>query len=224
MMQIAIDGPAGSGKSTIAKLLSRALGVHYLDTGAMYRAMGLAMLERNICINDHNAVRAALQEVEITVDYDARGQRVLVNGRDVTDYIRTPAVSKASSDVAVIPEVRLKLVKTQRETANRFDIVMDGRDIGTYVLPEAGVKLFITASSRERAIRRQKELAAAGTERDLDLLEQEIIARDHTDSTREFAPLRQAEDAWLVDTTDMTIEEVLHAATEKIREVYPNAL
>lgn len=217
-MKIAIDGPAGAGKSTVAKLLAGRLGAHYLDTGAMYRAMAYALMEREIDVKDVPAVLAALEGIDISIRYDDQGQRVLAGGRDVTDYIRTPAVSRGASDVAVIPEVRLKLVKTQRETAEVYDIVMDGRDIGTYVLPDADAKFFVTASSRERAIRRQKDLAAAGIDTPLDALEAEIIARDETDSNREFAPLRAAEDALVIDTTQMSVEQVLEAMLRRIQE------
>ena len=224
MMRIAIDGPAGAGKSTAAKLVAKRLHINYMDTGAMYRAMAYALIQRAIEIADADAVRAALPEIEISVAYHESGQRVYANGEDVTDFIRTPQVSKGASDVAVIPEVRVKLVDTQRKTAEQFDIVMDGRDIGTYVLPDAGVKFFITATARERAERRQKELAAAGIEKSVEELEREITARDQTDSRREFAPLRQAEDAILLDTTQMDIESVVQAILNRVQEVYGNVL
>lgn len=149
MIQIAIDGPAGAGKSTAAKELARQLHINYMDTGAMYRAMAYALMQRGVDIADHTAVKKELDSIDIAVQYGEQGQRVLANGTDVTDFIRTPEVSKGASDVAVIPAVRLKLVKTQQETAEKYDIVMDGRDIGTYVLPDAKVKFFITASSAE---------------------------------------------------------------------------
>ena len=220
MMQIAIDGPAGSGKSTMAKLISSQLKINYMDTGAMYRAFACALLDRGISIADHAAVREAMKDITVTVEYHEDGQHVFANGEDVTGRIRTPEVSKGASDVAVIPEVRIELVKTQRKTAEAYDIVMDGRDIGTYVLPDAPLKLYITADPRERARRRLKEFEAAGIEKDLDTLEAEIIARDKTDSEREFAPLRCAEDAVLLDTTDMSIPEVEKFIMDKIKEVY----
>lgn len=224
MIQIAIDGPAGAGKSTAAKELARQLHINYMDTGAMYRAMAYALMQRGVDIADHTAVEKELDSIDIAVQYGEQGQRVLANGTDVTDFIRTPEVSKGASDVAVIPAVRLKLVKTQQETAEKYDIVMDGRDIGTYVLPDAKVKFFITASSAERAKRRYLEWKAAGIQKDIRELEQEIISRDKTDSEREFAPLRQAEDAILLDTTDMGIEDVLQAVIRQVREVYGDVL
>ena len=224
MIQIAIDGPAGAGKSTVAKEVAKRLGIHYLDTGAMYRAMAVAVLEQGIDICEHEKVQQALEKIEISVVYTKKGQRVLANGVDLTDKIRTPQATKGSSDIAVIPAVRLALVAIQRDVAKRYDIIMDGRDIGTYVLPKAKAKFFITASVQERAKRRYLELKAGGQERPIEQLEAEIAARDKTDSEREFAPLRQAEDAILVDTTHMSIEEVVRFVVKKAREAYPNDL
>ena len=224
MIQIAIDGPAGAGKSTVAKEVAKRLGIHYLDTGAMYRAMAVAVLEQGIDICEHEKVQQALEKIEISVVYTQKGQRVLANGLDLTDKIRTPQATKGSSDIAVIPAVRLALVEIQRDVAKRYDIIMDGRDIGTYVLPKAKAKFFITASVQERAKRRYLELKAGGQERPIEQLEAEIAARDKTDSEREFAPLRQAEDAILVDTTHMGIEEVVGFVVKKAREAYPNDL
>ncbi len=224
MIQIAIDGPAGAGKSTVAKEVAKRLGIHYLDTGAMYRAMAVAVLEQGIDICEHEKVQQALEKIEISVVYTQKGQRVLANGVDLTDKIRTPQATKGSSDIAVIPAVRLALVAIQRDVAKRYDIIMDGRDIGTYVLPKAKAKFFITASVQERAKRRYLELKAGGQERPIEQLEAEIAARDKTDSEREFAPLRQAEDAILVDTTHMSIEEVVRFVVKKAREAYPNDL
>ena len=204
----------------MARLIASQLKINYMDTGAMYRAFAYALIDKGVEINDHEAVRKAMPEISVTVEYHEDGQHVFANGKDVTGLIRTPQISKGASDVAVIPEVRIELVKTQRRTAEQYDIVMDGRDIGTYVLPDAPLKLYITADSRERANRRLKEFTAAGIEKDLDQLEKEIIARDKTDSEREFAPLRQAEDAFLIDTTDMTIPEVQGVIMDKIKEVY----
>ena len=207
MIQIAIDGPAGAGKSTVAKEVARRLGINYLDTGAMYRTIGLAVCRRGI-----------------TVRYTEQGQRVLANGEDLTDFLRTPEATKGSSDIAVIPAVRLELVAIQREVARKYDIVMDGRDIGTYVLPDAKAKFFVVASVEERAKRRYLELKKNGAERPLEQLEAEIAARDKTDTEREFAPLRQAADAILVDTTKLSIDEVVSLVIQKIKEAYPDDL
>ena len=217
-MKIAIDGPAGAGKSTVAKAVAERLHINYLDTGAMYRAAAYAMIRQGIEPGDAKTVIPALSSLIMSIVYEDRMQKVLVNGEDVTPYIRTSRISKGASDIAVIPEVRLKLVDLQREVASKYDIVMDGRDIGTYVLPDADKKFFLTASARERANRRYKELVESGQQADIDVIEQEIIARDKTDSTREFAPLRQAEDAILVDTTDMDREQSIKTILRYIAE------
>ncbi|WP_066683652.1 (d)CMP kinase [Christensenella intestinihominis] len=208
-MKIAIDGPAGAGKSTVAKAVAKKMKLNYLDTGAMYRAAAYAMIEQGIEPSDHEAVLAALPGLSMKIVYENGAQKVLISGKDVTPYIRTPRISKGASDIAVIPELRLMLVQLQREVANEYDVVMDGRDIGTYVLPDADFKFFITASTRERAKRRYLELRETMPDADIDEIERDIIARDKTDSTREFAPLRQAGDAVLVDTTDMDREQVI---------------
>ena len=224
MIQIAIDGPAGAGKSTVAKQVAVRLSINYLDTGAMYRAMAVAVQRQGIDIAEHEQVKRALEHIDISVRYTDKGQRVLANGEDLTDFIRTPEATKGSSDIAVIPAVRIKLVAIQRQVAEQYDIVMDGRDIGTYVLPDAKAKFFVTASVAERAKRRFLELQATGAERPLAQLEAEIAARDKTDSEREFAPLRQAADAILVDTTNMGIAEVVDFVIAKIKEVYGDAI
>jgi len=219
MMKIAIDGPAGAGKSTIAKMLAAAFHMNYLDTGSMYRAIAYALIGLGVDVTDKGAVLDQLDNIDISIIYTDKGQRVLANGQDVTPYIRTPLVTRASSDVAVIPEVRIKLVKTQRETAEKYDIIMDGRDIGTYVLPDADLKLYITASVEERAKRRQKDFEAQGITKDLNELCDEIASRDHNDSTREFAPLKQAEDAVLIDTTALSVAEVLNRVSDLVKGV-----
>jgi cytidylate kinase len=208
-MKIALDGPAGAGKSTVAKLIAKKLGFNYLDTGAMYRAVAYAFLSRNIDVNNHEAVTAGLPDVDLKVEYLDGKQLLFINGRDVTPFIRTPEVSKGASDVAVIPDVRIKLVGLQRQVADQYDIVMDGRDIGTYVLPDADFKFYITASAAVRAQRRYLEIHEVRPDITVGQIEKDIIARDATDSNREFAPLRQAEDAVLVDTTNLSIEEVV---------------
>ena len=208
-MKIALDGPAGAGKSTVAKIIASGLKFNYLDTGAMYRAVAYAFLSRNIDVNDHAAVIAGLPDVDLKVEYAEGKQLMFINGADVTPYIRTPEVSKGASDVAVIPEVRIKLVELQRQVAGRYDIVMDGRDIGTYVLPDADFKFFITASTAVRAQRRYLEICSVHPEITVEQIEKDIAARDYTDSNRKFAPLKKADDAILVDTTNLSIEEVV---------------
>ncbi len=224
MIRIAIDGPAGAGKSTAAKLLAKELDINYMDTGAMYRAFAYGMIKLGIDVADKELVLANMQNVTVSVEYESLNQLVKVNGEDVTPFIRTPEISKGASDVALIPEVRVELVKTQRRTAEMYDIVMDGRDIGTYVLPDAGVKVYITASAQVRALRRQAELHTAGIVKPLEELIDEINSRDKADSEREFAPLCKAEDAMLLDTTDMDIAEVQTAIIKRIKEVYGDVL
>ena len=219
-MQIAIDGPAGAGKSTVAKAIAKKLHINYMDTGAMYRAVAYGLLKKGVNLKDAAMVAKELKEIDLKVIYVNEEQRVMINGEDVTPYIRTPEVSMGASDVGAVPEVRIKLVEIQRETAAEYDVVMDGRDIGTYVLPDTKAKFYITASSKERALRRSRDLIAAGVKVDLDALEQEIIARDKQDSEREFAPLRCAEDAVYLDTSDMSIEQVIGAVCERIEEIY----
>lgn len=218
-MKIAIDGPAGAGKSTIAKLVAKEMDMNYIDTGAMYRAVACAMIAAGIDVANQAAVRQAVDEIDVAVEYENGVQKVFVNGEDVTDRIRTPEISAGASAVAVVPEVRLKLVDLQRGLAEKYDVIMDGRDIGTYVLPDAELKLFLTASPRARALRRMKDFREAGIAQSLEEIEADIVKRDKQDSEREFAPLRQAEDAVLLDTTEMTVEEVIAAVKKKISEV-----
>ncbi|MHB1315366.1 MAG: (d)CMP kinase [Christensenellales bacterium] len=213
---IAVDGPAGAGKSTVAKLVAQKLGLLYLDTGAMYRAVALYMLENGIDYDDKDAVAASLDEVEICVAYENNIQTIYLNGSNVTNLIRTPQVTKAASGVALIPEVRLKLVEIQRQIAADNNVIMDGRDIGTYVLPNANYKFFLTASVQERARRRYLEQVKKGIEQSQEEIEKEIAARDHNDSTRAFAPLKQAEGAILVDTTGMDIDSVVHYILQRV--------
>lgn len=218
-MKIAVDGPAGAGKSTVAKLVAREMNINYIDTGAMYRAVAYGMIDAGIDISDRLAVRNAVKDVDVSVEYQDGQQKVFVNGDDVTGKIRTPEISAGASAVAVEPEVRLKLVDIQRRLAEKYDVIMDGRDIGTYVLPDADLKLFITASPRARALRRLKDFNEAGIAQTVEEIEADIMKRDKQDSEREFAPLRQAEDAILMDTTEMTVEQVIAAVKSKIREV-----
>lgn len=217
-MKIAIDGPAGAGKSTVAKLISEKLGINYLDTGAMYRSIAYALLKKGIELEDANAVKEHLDEVSIEVIYIDRVQHMYLEGEDISPLIRTNEISMGASTVSKIPEVRLKLIEMQQEIARNFDIVMDGRDICTYVLPDADHKFFITASVEERARRRFKELPEGST-LSFDDIKEDIIKRDKNDSEREFMPLKQAEDAVLVDTTDMNIDEVIDFV---LKEISPN--
>lgn len=218
--QIAIDGPAGAGKSTVARAVAAKLHMNYMDTGAMYRAVAYAMGARGIDPKNRAAVAEAVDGLALCVEYAAGEQRVLADGQDVTPFLRTQEIAMGASAVASVPKVRLRLVELQRETAAKYDVVMDGRDIGTYVLPQAKAKFFITASSRVRAERRAKELEGAGAKVDRQQLEQEIVARDKADMEREFAPLKCAEDAIYVDTSDMTAEQVIDFVCRKVEEIY----
>ncbi len=206
--QIAIDGPAGAGKSTIAKMVAKELGFIYVDTGAMYRAMALYMLNNNIDANDAEKISATCQSADITIRHENGAQKVYLNGEDVTELVRKEEVGKMASASSVNGDVRRKLVELQQKLASTTDVVMDGRDIGTVVLPDADLKVFLTASSRVRAERRFKELTEKGETCDIDAIEKDIIDRDYRDSHREISPLKQAEDAVLVDSSDMTIDEV----------------
>ncbi len=215
-MQIAIDGPAGAGKSTIAKAVANRLNILYLDTGAMYRALALYALEQGIDPNDEAGVAGILPTANITVQYCGGTQRTLLNGRDVTGMIRTPAVSKGASDIGVHPAVRRKQVELAQQVAASIPVVMDGRDIGTAVLPNAPHKFYITASPEVRAQRRLLEMRARGEDADLKTLTADIIARDTTDSTRACFPLCRAPGAVELDTTNMTIEESIQAVLRAI--------
>lgn len=206
---IALDGPAGSGKSTIAKMLAKDYNILYLDTGAMYRACGLKGLRLGIDLKDGEAVEKMLPLLDVKVEYRDGRQHTLLDGEDVSEEIRENQVSMAASDVSAHRSVRIKMVEMQREIAKQMSCVIDGRDIGSAVLPEAKYKFFVTADSKVRAMRRYKELAARGETVDFQSLHNEILLRDKQDSEREFSPLIQAEDAVVVDTSDMAIEEVV---------------
>lgn len=207
-INIAIDGPAGAGKSTIAKLIAAKKGYIYVDTGAMYRAMALFLLREGVDSSDTAAIDAKCQEADITIGYEDGAQIVYLNGENVNGCIRTEEVGKMASVSSPNPNVRKKLVELQQKLAADADVVMDGRDIGTCVLPNAQVKVFLTADSHERALRRYKELTGRGEACDLAVIEKDIIERDRQDMTRELSPLKQAEDAVLVDSSHMTVEEV----------------
>lgn len=216
-MNIAIDGPAGAGKSTIAKRLAKELGFIYIDTGAMYRAMGYYFAENmGIDLSIEEKVADACTQVEVTIAYENGEQQVYVNGENLSGVIRTERGGELASKVSIYPAVRTKLVESQQKLAQNADVIMDGRDIGTVVLPNAQVKIFLTASSATRAKRRYDELTAKGIECDLAEIEKDIIDRDYRDMTREISPLKQAEDAVLVDTSDLDIDGVVEA----LRSIY----
>ena len=200
---IAIDGPAGAGKSTIAKAAAQELGFVYVDTGAIYRTVGLAAARRGYAPDAHDLVIAMLPELHIDMRYVDGVQRMFLNDEDVSEEIRTPAASSYASNVAAIPEVRTYLMDMQRRMAREYDVLMDGRDIGTVVLPNAQLKIFLTASAEERARRRYKQLMEKGTDQDYETVLAEIIERDKRDMERETAPLKQAEDAVLLDTSNL---------------------
>ena len=214
---VAIDGPAGAGKSTIAKRLAKELGFIYIDTGAMYRAMGYYMAENmGVDLDNAEEVAAACQKVEVTIAYENGEQQVYANGENLSGVIRTERGGEMASKVSVYPVVRTKLVESQQKLAQNADVIMDGRDIGTVVLPNAQVKIYLTASSLTRAKRRYDELTAKGMQCDLAEIEKDIIERDYRDMNRETSPLKQAEDAVLVDTSDLDIDGVV----EVIRGIY----
>lgn len=210
-MNIAIDGPAGAGKSTIAKRLAKKLGFIYVDTGAMYRAMAYYFLQHDIDAKDERAIAAACPDVDVTITYENGEQQVLLNGENVNGVIRNEEVGNMASSTSVYPVVREKLVELQRQLAKSADVIMDGRDIGTCVLPDAQVKIYLTASSATRAKRRFDELTEKGVSCDLAEIEKDIIDRDYRDMHRETSPLCQAEDAVLVDSSEMNIDEVVDA-------------
>lgn len=206
---IAIDGPAGAGKSTIAKKAAKKLGFIYVDTGAMYRAMALHMIRNNIPASDAAAISRACENADITIEHRDGEQVVLLNGENVNGLIRSEEVGNMASASSVNADVRKKLVSLQQKLAKTADVIMDGRDIGTVVLPDADVKVYLTASSSVRAKRRYEELVQKGESCDLAKIEQDIIERDNRDMNREISPLKQAEDAVLVDSSEMTIDEVV---------------
>ena len=216
--QIAIDGPAGAGKSTVAKAVAKKLGYIYVDTGAMYRAMALHLLRQGVDTRDAAAVSAASRHADITISYADGVQQVLLNGENVTGLLRTEEVGNMASVSSANPDVRAKLVELQQALAARENVVMDGRDIGTCVLPQADVKVYLTASAACRAKRRYDELQAKGESCDLAAIEEDIRERDERDMTRAISPLCQAEDAVLVDSSDMTVEEVIEKIASLARK------
>lgn len=214
-INIAIDGPAGAGKSTIAKMVSAKLGYIYVDTGALYRATALYITENNIPDED---IEASLENANVSLGFTEGAQRVFLGSRDVSDLIRTPEISMAASRTSAIPAVRAYLFETQQKIARENNVIMDGRDIGTVVLPNADVKIFLTASAEERANRRYKELAEKPDCPSYQEILDDIIRRDYQDMNRETAPLKQAEDAVLVDSTELTLEQSAEAIIRIITE------
>lgn len=215
---IAIDGPAGAGKSTIAKKVAASLGYIYVDTGAMYRALALYFIGKGIASSDEEAIKSSLNDVTVHISYQDGQQQVILNGENVTGSIRTEAVGNMASVTSVYPAVREKLLDLQRDMAANNDVIMDGRDIGTNILPNAQVKIYLTASSKERARRRALELTQKGIACDAEAIEKDINERDERDKNREIAPLKQAEDAVYLDTSDMNIEEVVDAILTIVKE------
>ena len=217
-IRVAIDGPAGAGKSTVSKTVAKKLGLVYVDTGAMYRACAVYAIENGIEINE-KSIEPYLDKINIDIAYNENGQRIFLNGTDVSERIREADATAGSSAIAVIPSVRLKLVELQRKIAESKAVIMDGRDIGAYVLPDAELKIYLTASVEERAKRRYDEMLKKGMECELGIVEQDIAKRDENDSNRAFAPLRRAEDAVLIDSSDMSFDEVCDKICNMIEKI-----
>ena len=220
-INIAIDGPSGAGKSTLARRTAQELGYIYVDTGAMYRAIGLYVLRRGIVADDRAAVVACLPEITVDIGYQDGVQRIFLNGEDVSGSIRTEAVSQYASAVSAVPEVRAHLMGLQRSLAARSSVIMDGRDIGTVILPDADIKIYLTASEEDRAMRRFLELKEKGQEVDYDSVLENIRQRDWNDMHRDVAPLRQAEDAIVVDTSGIGLEESARLLRDTIEGMMP---
>lgn len=218
MYSIAIDGPAGAGKSTIAKRIAKELSFVYVDTGAMYRAMALYFLRKGILPEAVDEIEALCPDIHVTIEYQEGEQQVLLNGENVNGFIRKEEVGNMASKTSSIPAVRAALLDLQRDMAKTADILMDGRDIGTNVLPNADLKIYLTASSGVRAKRRYDELVAKGQECDLKKIEEDIITRDEQDMNRKIAPLKQAEDAICVDSSNLTIDEVVETIKRAFEE------
>lgn len=206
---IAIDGPAGAGKTTVAKKLAKKLGYVYVDTGAMFRAMGLYLIRNNVSLSDTDKICTICDEVEISIQYENGEQAVYLNRENVNSLIRTEEVGNMASACGTNPDIRKKLLKLQQSLAAQNDVIMEGRDITTSVLPHAQVKVYLTADYKERAARRYRELKQKGVSCNLDDIEKDILERDHRDTTREISPLVVAEDAIMIDSTAMTVDEVM---------------
>ncbi len=219
MINIAIDGPAGAGKSSVARMAAKELGFIYIDTGALYRAIGVAALRKGFKTDSAQDVISLLPEITLELKFTDGEQRVILNGDDVSRDIRFPEASMAASNVSAIPEVRAFLLEMQKKFARENNCLMDGRDIGTVILPNADVKVFLTASAEVRADRRYKELIEKGTPKDYNELLEEIKQRDYNDSNRAVAPLKPADDAVIVDSSDMTLEEVINKIVSLVKEV-----
>lgn len=217
-ISVAIDGPSGAGKSTVARAAAMRLGYVYVDTGAMYRAIGLAVCRRGIDGEDAAGIAAVLPELTIQLAYENGMQHVLLCGEDVSDAIRTPEIAYYASKVSAVPAVRQFLLETQRNMAKSGNILMDGRDIGTVILPDAPVKIFLTASAETRAGRRYLELREKGQQVTRESVLHDVVERDRQDMTRAVAPLRQAADAVLLDTSDMTLEQSIQAVLQIIEK------
>ena len=220
VINVAIDGPAGAGKSTVSRAAAKAMGYIYVDTGALYRAVGVNALRNGIDTKDKAAVAASLDGISVDLVFENGEQKVLLNGENVSSEIRTPPASMAASDVSAVPEVRSFLFDLQRDIAARNNCIMDGRDIGTVVLPDAKVKIFLTASPEERAMRRYKELVEKGTAVEYKEVLDDLVQRDYNDSHREIAPLKPAEDGVILDTTGLDLEgsvnEIIRIIKEKV--------
>lgn len=216
-MIIAIDGPAGAGKSTIAKLIAKQLGLVYIDTGAMYRAVGLKAKRNNIACSEQEKIAEMLKNTEVELKNENGATAVYLDGENVSTEIRLPEISRMASDISAVPVVRYAMVEMQRSMANKTDTILDGRDIGTFVLPNADVKIFLTASVEERAERRYKELIARGENVKREDVRSDIEKRDYNDSHRALAPLKKADDATKVDTTGMTIDQVCEKIISLVR-------
>ena len=217
-ISVAIDGPSGAGKSTVARAAAARLGYVYVDTGAMYRAIGLAVFRRGISGEDADGIAAVLPEIDIRLAYQDGVQHVLLNGEDVSDAIRTPEIAYYASKVSAVPAVRQFLLEAQRDMAKKGNILMDGRDIGTVILPDAPVKIFLTASAETRAERRYLELIGKGQQVTRESVLHDVVERDRQDMSRAVAPLKQAEDAVLLDTSKMTLDESIEAVLQIIRK------
>ena len=218
IINVAVDGPAGAGKSTVSRSAAKAMGYIYVDTGALYRAVGVNALKNGIDTKDRQAVAESLSDISVDLVFENGEQKVLLNGEDVSSEIRTPDASMAASDVSAVPKVRDFLFDLQRNIASKNNCIMDGRDIGTVVLPNAKVKVFLTASPEERAMRRFRELSEKGSTVKYEEVLEDLIKRDYNDSHREVAPLKQADDAVLLDTTGMTLEQSVESLIKIIKE------